>query len=193
MEAPPDGEPINPQPCERPGCCPSGYSLSVPVRPFDPEKEVRLRRVLEPLVKSRPGTWFFVNIGPRIDPPLMRATRGRIRLGLIAPTVLVTHKGRRSGKKRTTPLVYFSQGESVVLIASKGGAPHHPDWYHNLKANPRVEASSDGRPVPYIAREAEGEERDRLFALATKLYSGYADYQVRAADRRIPVMVLDPA
>jgi len=81
----------------------------------------------------------------------------------------------------------------VVLIASKGGAPQHPAWYHNLKAPPNVEASTHGHPDRYVAREAEGTERERLWTLATKLYSGFQDYQARAANRRIPVIVLEPA
>jgi len=66
-------------------------------------------------------------------------------------------------------------------------------WYHNLKARPEVEACTDGRPERYVAREAEGAERERLWKLATKLYSGYEDYQARASHRRIPVIVLEPA
>lgn len=66
----------------------------------------------------RPMTWFLVNVGPYIDPPLMRATRGHVRLGLLAPTVLVTHTGRKSGKRRTTPLGYFTDGSNVILVAS---------------------------------------------------------------------------
>lgn len=112
---------------------------------------------------------------------------------MTAPTVLLTHTGAKSGKRRTTPLLYFTDGEGVVLVASKGGAASHPAWYHNVKANPDVEASTDGRPVPYRAHEAVGGERERLWALATTLYSGYDDYQAKAGDRTIPVIVLSPA
>ena len=142
--------------------------------------------------RQRPVTWFLVNIGNKIDPYLMRATGGRVKSTISAPTVLLTHTGAKSGKKRTTPLAYFTDGDDVVIIASKGGAESHPAWYHNLKAHPEVEASTDGNPEPYVAREADGAERDRLWDLATTLYSGYADYQRRAPERRIPVMVLEP-
>lgn len=164
------------------------------VRPFDPEyKKAAHERALEWVARRRPITWFLINVGNRVDPVLMRASRGRLKIAPGSPTVLLTHTGAKSGKQRTTPLVYFTQGDRVVLIASKGGAPTHPAWFHNLKANPEVEASTDGRPEPYLAREAEDAERERLWKLATTLYSGYADYQERCGDvRRIPVVVLEP-
>jgi len=151
-----------------------------------------LKALLDRIFKTRSGTWVAIHIGQRIDPYLMRATRGRVRISFTAPTILLTHTGARSGTRRTTPLLYFTEGDKVVLIASKGGAPQHPGWYHNLKAHPEVEASSDGRSERYVAREAEGAERERLWQLATKLYSGYEEYQARATNRRIPVIVLDP-
>ena len=123
----------------------------------------------------------------------MRATRGRIRISFTAPTILLTHTGAKTGTRRTTPLLYFTDGTNVVLIGSKGGAPQHPAWYHNLKVHPEVEACTDGRPERYVAREAEGAERERLWTLATKLYSGYEEYQARATNRRIPVIVLERA
>jgi F420H(2)-dependent quinone reductase len=164
------------------------------VRPFDPTTERgRLLDTLERVFRSRVGTWAAINVGQRVDPHLMRLTRGRVRLAVTAPTVLLTHTGAKSGKRRTTPLLYFTDGEDVVLIASKGGAAHHPAWYHNVKANPEVEASTDGRPVPYLAHEAEGAERERLWQLATTLYAGYDDYQDKARSHRtIPVIVLSP-
>jgi deazaflavin-dependent oxidoreductase (nitroreductase family) len=163
------------------------------VRPFDPATQrMPLKAILDHLFQTRWGTWVAIHVGQRIDPFLIRATRGRIRISFTAPTILLTHTGARSGTRRTTPLLYFTEGDKVVLIASKGGAPENPAWYHNVKAHPEVEASSDGRPERYVAREAEGDERERLWKLATKLYSGYEDYQART-NRRIPVIVLEPA
>ena len=164
------------------------------VRPFDPAiQQMPFKDLLDRLFQTRLGTWVAIHVGQRIDPFLMRATRGRIRISFTAPTMLLTHTGAKSGKRRTTPLLYFTEGDKVVLIASKGGAPENPAWYHNVKAHPEVEASSDSRPERYVAREAEGDERERLWKLATKLYSGYEDYQARATRRRIPVIVLEPA
>ena len=163
------------------------------VRPLDPNRHKRADlRALEWVAKRRAFTWVLVNWGPRIDPPLMKLTGGRVKLAATGPTVVVVHTGAKSGKKRETPLAYFSDGENVVLMASKGGAPENPAWYYNLKANPDVEAWTHGDPEPYRAREAEGAEYDRLWDLAVTMYSGYADYQRRVPDRKIPVMILEP-
>ena len=79
---------------------------------------------------------------------------------------------------------------SAVLAPSKGGAPHHPAWYHNLKAEPRVRVQYPGMIEERIAWEAEGEERDKLFAEMDARFATFGPYQERAGDRRIPVMVL---
>ena len=142
--------------------------------------------------RQRPVTWFLVNVGKRIDPYLMRATGGRVRSSLSAPTVLLTHTGAKSGRKRSTPLAYFSDGDDVVLIASRGGAEHNPAWYHNATANPEVDIWTKGGGGRYRAREAEGPERQRLWDLATAFYPGFANYQERAGERLIPVIVCSP-
>jgi deazaflavin-dependent oxidoreductase (nitroreductase family) len=135
-----------------------------------------------------------LNVANKVDPYLMRATRGLIKFPNGASTVLLGHTGAKSGKRRTTPLVYFTQGDKVVLIASQTGKPRHPAWFHNLKANPEVELWAGGRGGAYRARESTGEEREHLWKLATQLYPGYDDYQRRAdaAGRRIPVVVCEP-
>lgn len=149
-------------------------------------------RTLSWAVRRRPVTWFLVNVGQRIDPPLMRISGGRLKSTLNAPTVVLTHTGAKSGKRRSTPLAYFTDGDDLILIASKGGAPRHPAWYHNLMANPEVELWSKGGGGRYRAHEAEGSERERLWQLTTEFYPGYANYQERAGDRRIPVVVCSP-
>ncbi len=138
-------------------------------------------------------TWFLVNVGNRIDPALMRASGGRLKSTGIAPTVLLTHTGARTGEPRDTPLSYFTQGDDVILIASRGGSRRHPAWYHNVRANPEVELWTRGGGGRYRARAAEGAERERLWELATTYYPGFATYQERAGDRRIPVIVCSPA
>jgi F420H(2)-dependent quinone reductase len=165
----------------------------VAVRPVDPNQhKTPSLRALEWLAQKRPVTWVLVNWGPKIDPRLMKWTGGRVRLSATGPTVIVTSTGAKSGKQRKTPLAYFTDGDDVILIASKGGAPSHPAWYHNLKANPEVQAWTHGEAETYRAREAEGAERDRLWDLAVAMYAGYAGYQRRVPDRKIPVMVLEP-
>lgn len=164
-----------------------------PVREFDPQapKGVLLS-TLSWTARRRPVTWFLVNVGNKIDPYLMRATGGRLKTTVTAPTVLLTHTGAKSGKKRTTPLAYFTDDDDVVLIASRGGHRDHPAWYHNVVANPEVELWTKGGGGRYRAREATRKERERLWALATGFYPGFARYQERAGDRRIPVIVCSP-
>jgi deazaflavin-dependent oxidoreductase (nitroreductase family) len=142
--------------------------------------------------RQRPVTWYLVNIGNKLDPLLMRISGGRLKSTFNAPTVLLTHTGAKSGERRSTPLAYFTDGENVVLIASRGGNRHHPAWYHNVTANPEVELWTKGGGGRYLAREVEGAERQRLWDLATDFYPGFARYQERAGDRVIPVVVCSP-
>jgi deazaflavin-dependent oxidoreductase (nitroreductase family) len=142
--------------------------------------------------RQRPVTWFLVNVGNKIDPYLMRASGGRVKSTINAPTVLLTHTGAKSGSKRTTPLGYFTDGDDVILIASRGGDRNHPAWYFNVRANPEVELFTKGGGGRYRAKEADGSERERLWDLATSFYPGFARYQERAGDRRIPVIVCSP-
>ena len=143
------------------------------------------------IVMSKPGTALARTMSARVDPVLLKLSRGRISTGVAFPVVLLTVTGRRSGAERTVPLVYFTQGSEVVLVASSFGRSKHPAWYLNITANPEVTLTSGGRSSRYRAREAEGPERERLFGLAEQLYAGYGLYAARAG-RVIPVLVLTP-
>jgi deazaflavin-dependent oxidoreductase (nitroreductase family) len=161
--------------------------------PADPaQKKGRLRRASERIGQTRAYGWLFTNVGRRIDPTLMRLTRGRVNLAPGAPIALLTHTGARSGKQRQTPLTYFTDGDDVVLIGSRAGDTRNPAWFHNVTANPEVELWARGRGGRYRARVAEGSEHERLWELATTLYSGFDTYQGRAAGRQIPVVVFSP-
>ena len=105
------------------------------------------------------------------------------------PVVIVTTKGNKSGKVRKTPLMRVEHDGEYVLIASKGGAPSHPVWYYNLKADPKAVVIQDG-PEPFAAevRELDGEERARWWERAVAAYPPYAEYQERTA-RKIPVFL----
>jgi F420H(2)-dependent quinone reductase len=107
------------------------------------------------------------------------------------PMLLLDHEGAKSGVKRTTPLVYVDDPPNLVLVASKGGHPRNPSWYHNLRANPdtTVQVGSSRRSVH--ARVATPEERRRLWPKAIATYSGYRGYQERT-QREIPLVVLEP-
>ena len=121
-----------------------------------------------------------------------RLTKGKVGGRMRgAPVLLLTVRGRKSGKRRTTPLLYGQDGDNLVVIASKGGDPKHPAWYLNLRdGEADVLLGPEHRHVR--ARDAEGEERERLWAQMVSLYAPYADYQQKT-ERRIPVVVLEPA
>jgi deazaflavin-dependent oxidoreductase (nitroreductase family) len=137
--------------------------------------------------------WLYLNLFSRLDPPLLRWSKGRLSFTPGVPVLLLETTGAKSGQTRETPLVYALDGDNVVLIASNGGGPKNPAWVHNLRANPLARATLRGGTGHYLAREAEGEERERLWEAALAVNPGYAFYQERAGERRIPVIVLEPA
>jgi deazaflavin-dependent oxidoreductase (nitroreductase family) len=108
--------------------------------------------------------------------------------------VLLTTTGARSGAQRTTPLMYHRDGERYVIVASKAGAPDNPDWYHNLKAHPlatvEVATESGTETFEVRAREAQGEERERMWADRVAIAPGFQEYQ-RNTSRQIPVLILE--
>ena len=105
------------------------------------------------------------------------------------PLLLLTTTGARSGEPRTTPLVYTTDGERLVIIASKGGAPNNPAWYHNLTANPEATVELGTERFQVRAEVAQGEERDRLFEAQAAQMPNFAEYQQKTS-RRIPVVTL---
>ena len=108
------------------------------------------------------------------------------------PVIIVTNRGRKTGAIRKTPLMRVKDGDSYVLVASQGGAPTHPFWYHNLKAHPDVEIRDATDVYPMRVREVtDQDERARLWALAVEAFPPYADYQERA-ERTIPVFLAEP-
>jgi len=107
-------------------------------------------------------------------------------------SLLLTTIGRKSGEKFLFPLFYGQEGNSYFVIASKGGAPAHPGWYRNLLADPSAEIQVGTAKLRVRARTAEGAERAGLWDKAVKIWPPFADYQVKAVDRQIPVVVLDP-
>ena len=108
-----------------------------------------------------------------------------------APVLLLRTTGRRTGKLRTTPLLYLADGGQLVLAASDGGAPSHPAWFLNLEADPDVEVQVGGEVRAVRARITEGDERARLWTRLVALYPPYSSYQ-QATRREIPVVALSP-
>ena len=105
-------------------------------------------------------------------------------------TLLLTMRGRKTGKVRTVPLLYGRDGDRYVVIASKGGDPKHPAWYLNLRAG-EADLQVGSEHVHVSARDADGEERERLWAMMVGLYPSYAEYQEKTT-RQIPVVILEP-
>ena len=134
-----------------------------------------------------------MKLGTGAHAGVYRATRGKLfgRMGK-SPILLLNTVGRKSGKKRTSPLLYVMDGEDFVIIASKGGAPSHPAWYLNLKGNPEATVEIGDREVRVRAREADSEEKARLWQKMVEMYPTYDDYQ-KKTEREIPLLVLHPA
>ena len=148
-------------------------------------------RLAIPLISSRAGAWFYVHVAPHLDRGLLRLTRGRVTTAGRGRVGYLKVRGARSGVERITPLVWTADGESLLLVASRGGDVRHPAWYRNVVANRDVTFSKDGVERAYRARTATEQERPRLWSLVNRRYPGYAVYQRRAGDRQIPIVVLD--
>ena len=120
-----------------------------------------------------------------------RSNEGKVASFARQPLLLLTHRGARTGTERTNPLAYFRDGDDYVVVASKGGAPTNPDWYHNLLAQPdaTIEVGTDELSVN--ARPADEQERERLWAMITSANPAFAEYETKT-ERRIPVMILTP-
>ncbi len=124
-----------------------------------------------------------------------RANDGKVGGPFEGAAMLILHtKGRKSGTPRENPLVYRPVDGAMAIVASKGGAPSHPDWYRNLMANPRTTVELGTGTVDVVAREAVGDERERIWTDLKRVMPGFAEYENRTAGvREIPVIVLDPA
>ena len=130
-----------------------------------------------------------------LDGPVMRRSSGRHSVSSALtglPVVELTTVGARSGERRTLPLIGVPDGDRLVLVASNYGQQHNPAWYYNLKANPRCSTAFRGQRHEMEAYEADGEERQRLWELDVSVYPPRNHYALRAGNRCIPVMVLQP-
>ena len=109
----------------------------------------------------------------------------------VPPSLLLDHVGAKSGAKRTSVLSYLRDGDDYVIVASKGGHPQHPAWFHNLRADPDVTVQVGSSRTPVHARVATAQERTRLWPRVVALWAGYDDYQ-RRTEREIPLVILEP-
>jgi deazaflavin-dependent oxidoreductase (nitroreductase family) len=125
----------------------------------------------------------------KLDPHVLRLTGGRLGLGLMLPTALLETRGARTGARRRNAVIYFHDGDRVTIVASKAGAPEHPAWFHNLRADPDVTFGGIPMRASIVTDEAE---RRRLWALADRVFAPYATYRRDAARaaRTIPIVQL---
>ena len=128
----------------------------------------------------------------KLHTSLFRATDGKVGGRMLgSPVLLLVATGRKSGRRRTTPLLYLQDGGRYVIVASNGGAAKHPVWWLNLRANPDATVEVGGRKTRVRATEARGAEKARLWKELIRMYPSYENYQERT-DREIPVVLLDP-
>jgi deazaflavin-dependent oxidoreductase (nitroreductase family) len=162
------------------------------LRYVDPyERRGRLYRALCRFSTTKAGAWLTVNVSWRIDPHLLKLTRGRLSTAGPLATALLESRGARTDRPRRNATLYFHDGDRVTIIASKRGAPKHPAWYYNLRTHP--DAVFGG--LPFRAEVVEDEaERQRLWDLADRVFPQFADYREQAgkAGRVIPIIQLVP-
>lgn len=139
--------------------------------------------IANPLIKvmSVLNTWVYRATGGRIGGKFLRG----------APVMLLTTVGRKSGQRRTAPLLYLTDGDKVICVASKGGMPHHPLWFRNLEANPNVEVQIGNDITPMRAKIATDAQKAAYWPKLTAMYRDFDDYQART-ERNIPVVILSP-
>jgi deazaflavin-dependent oxidoreductase (nitroreductase family) len=156
----------------------------------DPNRSPGLfRRAYAALANTRLGRFMSVHVVWKVDPYLMRATRGRLGMGLVMPTALLETQGAKTGAARRNVVIYFHDGERVTIVASKLGFPKHPAWFHNLQVDPRVTLGGVPMQAAVVSDEAE---RQRLWTLADRVFAPYAAYRREAAkaSRTIPIVQL---
>jgi deazaflavin-dependent oxidoreductase (nitroreductase family) len=166
--------------------------MSSRLKYVDPNRQRgRLSRAYAAFSNTRLGRFLSIHVVWRLDPPLMRATGGRLGFDLMIPTALLETRGARSGKLRRNVVIYFHDGERVTIVASKLGLPNNPAWFHNLRANPEITLGGVPMRATVVTDEAE---RQRLWMLADQVFGPYAAYRREAAkaNRKIPIVQLTP-
>jgi deazaflavin-dependent oxidoreductase (nitroreductase family) len=151
------------------------------------------QKLVHRFLMLKPVTKFLSVSLHHLDKIFMKLTNGKYTITALVglPVIQLTTVGAKSGEKRTMPLVSLFDGDKIALIASNFGGKNNPGWYYNLKANPKCAVEVNGRAAEYIARQAEGEEREKYWRMAVSYYKGYEQYKIRAAHRVIPVMILE--
>jgi deazaflavin-dependent oxidoreductase (nitroreductase family) len=160
------------------------------LRHVDPDTPPsRFSRLFASFSNTRLGRFLSSRLVWRLDPYLLRATGGRFGMGLVLPTALLETRGAKTGKVRRNGVLYFHDGDRVVIVASKQGLPGNPAWFHNLRANPDVTLGGIPMRATVVTDESE---RRRLWALGDRVFAPYADYlrEAAKAGRTIPIVEL---
>jgi deazaflavin-dependent oxidoreductase (nitroreductase family) len=166
--------------------------MPAPLKRVDPHRRPSwFSRAAAAFAATRPGRLLSIHVLWKVDPWLMRVTRGRVGMGIGVPTALLETIGAKSGAPRRNAVIYFHDGERVTIIASKLGQPRHPAWFHNLRANPDVTFGGTKMRATVVAEDAE---RRRIWTLADRVFAPYATYRREAAEagREIPIVQLRP-
>jgi deazaflavin-dependent oxidoreductase (nitroreductase family) len=149
----------------------------------------RMPRLLSRVSTTRAARFISRHLGWKLDPVLLRLTGNRVATTVVIPTAVLETRGARSGKRRRNAVIYFHDGDRVILAASNAGADRHPDWYHNVLADSHVTFGG----APMQARVVEDTvEQERLWSLADRVFPGFAVYRrdAGAAGRQIPLISL---
>jgi deazaflavin-dependent oxidoreductase (nitroreductase family) len=139
------------------------------------------------VTSPRPGNWREEHMRSYLE---TNGEKGHIWNGV--PTLLLTTTGRKSGKQYTTPLIYGKDGDRYLIVGSRGGAAHHPQWYLNIEAKPEIEVQVLGDKFKARAYAAQGDEKARLWKMMAALWPAYDDYQAKTR-RDIPLVVIERA
>jgi deazaflavin-dependent oxidoreductase (nitroreductase family) len=162
---------------------------------YDFRRTNLLHRLMRLSGAVRPISWLYARTLHHADRLVYRLTGGRatfVSLVTGLPIVMLTTTGAKTGQRRTLPLVALPAGDRLVIIASNYGQYRNPSWYYNLRAHPRATIAFEGATREVVARELEGEEREREYQRGIAIYPGWTQYRERAAHRRIPVIELTP-
>jgi deazaflavin-dependent oxidoreductase (nitroreductase family) len=164
----------------------------VSLRRVDPNRAPGLfTRAYAALATTRLARLVSRHLSWKLDPLLLRITRGRLATTLVFPTAVLETTGARTGAPRRNAIIYFHDGDRVTIVASNAGSPRHPSWYHNLRVHPEVRFGGVAMRATVVGDERE---RNRLWPLADRVFPAFASYRRDAArtNRTIPIVQLTP-
>ena len=171
---------------------PDEFPVSTGLRYVSPPTRPRvITRWCAAFATTRIARFLSRHVSWKLDPLLLQVTRGRFATTLVFPTAVLETRGAKSGERRRNAVIYFHDGDVIVVVASNAGNPRHPAWYHNLRANPEVTLGG----IPMRATVVRDEDQcERLWGLADRVFPAFATYRRDAArtHRTIPLVQLAP-